>query len=99
MDVGIRLIQLRETQGMTTNKLANKAGISQSYLREIELGKKNPTVEILSYLCDALKITLAQFFTEESNGIHPLLQSSLEKLNEPEQIKLAAFLSEIYNRR
>jgi transcriptional regulator with XRE-family HTH domain len=32
----------------------------------VELGKKNPTVEILSYLCDALDISLQEFFDTES---------------------------------
>lgn len=55
MEVGKRIIELREKKNFTTNYLANKAGISQSYLRAIELGKKNPTVEMLTYICDALK--------------------------------------------
>ena len=58
LNVGKRIIQLREDKGISTNKLANLAGISQSYLRDIELGNKQPTVEYLSYICDALGITL-----------------------------------------
>ena len=38
MNVASRIIYLREQKGLTTNKLANMAGISQSHLREIELG-------------------------------------------------------------
>lgn len=51
---------------MTVNKLANTAGISQSFLREIELGNKKPTVETLSLLCDALHITLKDFFDDSA---------------------------------
>ena len=58
MNVASRIIYLREQKGLTTNKLANMAGISQSHLREIELGLRNPTVETLSYFCDALGVTL-----------------------------------------
>ena len=54
MNVGERIKELREKRGLTVNKLANLAGISQSYLRDVELGNKNPTVETLSYFCDAL---------------------------------------------
>lgn len=95
MEVSRRIVQLREMQGISTNKLANKAGISQSYLRDIELGKKNPTVEVLSYICEALKITLKDFFSEEESGLHPFLQSALEKLNVREQIKLAELINEM----
>ena len=51
MNVGGRITELRKKKGITTNRLAYLAGISQSYLRDIELGKKNPTVEVLSYIC------------------------------------------------
>ena len=34
----------------------------------IELGNKNPTIETLSYICDALEISLAEFFAEETEN-------------------------------
>lgn len=65
MDVGKRITYLRIQKGYSVNKLANLSGISQSYLRDVELGKKNPTVEVLSYVCDALNISLSDFFDEQ----------------------------------
>ena len=62
MSVAKQITRFREERGYSVNKLANLAGISQSYLREVELGNRNPTVEVLSYICDALKISLADFF-------------------------------------
>ena len=64
MNVGKRISFFREQKGMTVNKLANRAGISQSYLRSIELEEKNPTVEFLSYICEALDISLKEFFDD-----------------------------------
>lgn len=95
MDISKRIIELREQQGMSTNKLANKAGISQSYLREIELGLKNPTVEVLSYICYALEISLKNFFTTSKSNLHPALLSALDNLNEEQQLKLAEFITAI----
>lgn len=92
MEVGKRITELREKRNITTNKLANTAGVSQSYLREIELGNKNPTVEMLSYICYALNVSLRDFFTVEQNKIEPSLMMALEKLNETEQQKLADFI-------
>ena len=66
MDVSERIRFFREQKKMTVNKLANQAGISQSFLREVELGRKKPTVETLSLLCDALGITLRDFFDDRS---------------------------------
>ena len=62
MNLGSLIKQYRLAKGYSVNKLANLSGISQSYLRDVELGNKNPSVEILSYLCDALHISLADFF-------------------------------------
>lgn len=64
MEIGKRLAFFRAGKGYTVNKLANLSGVSQSYLREIELGSKNPTVEFLSILCDTLGITLKEFFDD-----------------------------------
>lgn len=95
MNVAQRLVELREHRGITTNKLANLAGISQSHLREIELGTRNPTVETLSYFCDALGISLEEFFCEEKQELDPALLSSLKKLTPKQQQALADFLNSI----
>lgn len=76
MDIGKRITFLRTSKGYSVNKLANLSGISQSYLRDVELGNKNPTVEIVSLLCDTLGISLKDFFddqTESNLGSDPLL--------------------------
>lgn len=95
MNIAQRIIYFREKRGITTNKLANLAGISQSHLREIELGQRNPTVETLSYFCDALGISLEEFFRESECEIDPGLMTALKKLSEKEQQSLADFLNMI----
>ena len=50
MDIGTRISYFRNAKQYSVNRLATLAGISQSYLRDVELGKKNPTVEVLSYI-------------------------------------------------
>lgn len=97
MDIGQRIKELKEKKNMTTNALANKAGVSQSYLRDVELGKKNPTVEMLSYICDALGISLYNFFTDDIQSISPFLLSAINLLTEKEQIKLSEFIFELKN--
>ena len=96
MEISERIIALREARGFSTNKLANRAGISQSYLREIELGKKNPTIEILSYICEALDVSLSGFFSENTTTVHPILMTEIQRLNESQQIKLADCLRTLH---
>ena len=91
-DVGARIKELRTERGLTVNGLANKAGISQSFLRDIELGNKQPTVEYLEYICEALKISLVDFFDvkDDSDKIIKLIS----KMSQNQKSKLIEFLDE-----
>lgn len=89
-NIGKRITYFRQQKNITVNKLANIAGISQSYLRDIELGKKQPTVEYLSYICDALNVSLAAFFTDDNDS--NTLNSLFNKLNPHQQQSLMDFL-------
>lgn len=93
LNVGERIIELRTAKGFTTNKLANLAGVSQSHLREIELGKRNPTVETLSFFCDALGVSLSDFFRSDDEGVNPYLLTAIKGLSDSQQMKLADFIN------
>ena len=93
MDVGKRISYLREQKGITVNKLANLAGISQSFLRDIELGNKQPTIEYLSYICDALGIALELFFHDTANDDE--ITIALLKLSEQQRKELVRFLKSL----
>ena len=94
MDIAARIKYFREQKGYTVNKLANLAGISQSYLRSVELGQKNPTIETLSELCWALNISLRDFFDEEtlSRLQHDELFQQIYRLTDEQRKRLTEFL-------
>lgn len=97
MEIGKRITYLRTAKKYSVNKLANLSGISQSYLRDIELGNKNPTVELLSIICNTLEISLQDFFNEdEFNSIStdPLI-SKIYQLNSEQRTALMNFLDAI----
>ncbi len=97
MDVGNRIRQLREAKHYTVNGLANRAGVSQSYLRDLELNHKNPTVETLSAICWALDISLKDFFTEDldcSLSNNPVLKA-VYRLSREQQAALLTFLQSL----
>ncbi|MCR5625602.1 MAG: helix-turn-helix domain-containing protein [Lachnospiraceae bacterium] len=95
-EVSKRITFLREKKGYTVNKLANIAGVSQSHLRDIELGHKNPTIEMLTYICDALGISINDFFSESKDDFlsDPLIEQ-IYKLNSNQRKALETFLNEI----
>lgn len=67
MDVGGRIRLLREKAGFSQNELAGRADISQTHLRRVELGQAGITVDHLLMVCDALGVTLKEFFDIEEN--------------------------------
>lgn len=85
MDVSTRLRSLREQYGYTQNGLAERAGVSQTHLRRVELGQADITVSHLQLLCDAMNITMQDFF-EETNKTDEIL-IAFSKLS-PKQKKL-----------
>lgn len=94
MTVGEKITFYRTAKNYTVNKLANLSGISQSYLRDVELGNKNPTVEVLSYVCDALGISLADFFADTTQNrleTDPLLEK-VYRLTPKQKDSLLSFL-------
>lgn len=97
MDVGARIRHLREKQGWTTNYLANSCGVSQSFLRSVELGEKGISVEYLSLICDTLGISLKDFFDvpTETDGLGDVLCRKIRALNVQQQAALSAFLDTI----
>jgi transcriptional regulator with XRE-family HTH domain len=98
MNIGERIAYFRKERRYTVNRLANMAGISQSYLRDIELGNNsNPSVEVLDCLCGALGITLKEFFNVEEDKPFrkETLQKEISKLTPAQQKNLYVFLKSI----
>jgi DNA-binding XRE family transcriptional regulator len=56
---GENLVRLwRQHRGLTLEQLAEKAGISKSFLSQIETGKRAGTVDKLQLIAQALNLTL-----------------------------------------
>ena len=93
MDVRKRIISLREQCGLTQNGLAEKAGVSQSHLRRVELGQADITVGHLQLLCDAMSISIQDFFKDDSNSDE--MSVALSKLSPKQKTLLIAFLESL----
>ena len=66
-----RILQLCRERNITIGKLCSTAGTTASTVHDIVTGTtKNPRVFTLKKLCDALDITLSEFFdTPEFNNM------------------------------
>src|SRR5690625_7519112 len=63
--IGNQLKALRKAKNLTTQELADKVSISQSYLSRFENGRANPDIEMLESILTALGTNLSSFFALE----------------------------------
>lgn len=50
--------QKREALGLSQHQLAKQLGITQTFLSEIERGRKSPSLEQFFRICEALKVQI-----------------------------------------
>jgi transcriptional regulator with XRE-family HTH domain len=89
--LGKRIGDIRKRNGLSQEKLAERAGISAQYVSNIERGKENPTLDLLLGLADALKVSLGEMCDFEDmdqrkaqNTIREIL-----KIKDPERLRTA----------
>ena len=58
--IGDVLRHARTTQGRTLRDVSDAARVSLGYLSEVERGRKEPSSELLSSICDALEVPLSR---------------------------------------
>lgn len=65
MDCLERIRTLLEERGWSVYRLAQEAGVPQSTLANLFLRNNMPTVSTLERICQALGITMAEFFSQQ----------------------------------
>lgn len=93
MNIGGRIRELREKSGYSQNRFADFAGISQAHLRRVELGQADITVGHLQLVCDALGITLKEFFSVDNAADEASL--AISKLSPKQKQLLMDFLKSL----
>lgn len=88
MSIGARIKLFRNQKGLTQVKLATNAGISRSYLADVEANRYNPSLSTLMDLAQALGIAVSCLLDDREIDFHNLEQAckdkgvSLESLSE-----------------
>jgi transcriptional regulator with XRE-family HTH domain len=63
--LGKRVRQLRDRKGWTQEQLAEHADIQRTYLAEVELGRRNPSLKHLQKLAKAFRVGIASLFLND----------------------------------
>ena len=74
MDVLARIDELRKEKGWSVNYLALEAGLTQSTLNNLYSRKTEPKISTLRAICEALGISLSDFFKEEASSDDELVR-------------------------
>ena len=61
---GKRIRELREAKGMSQIALAEKIGIEQPHLSNLENGRKEPKLRVIEMLASGLGVSLRKMFWE-----------------------------------
>jgi len=65
VNIGGKLRFYRGQNGMTLKELAERTGLSISFISDIENGRKNPSVENLQKLADGLGVNTSELMNEK----------------------------------
>ncbi len=60
--------RLREQRGWSQDELAKRAGVSNVHICTIEKGTRNPSLDVLGRIAEALGVTASELLREE--GTH-----------------------------
>ena len=61
---GMRIKELRMQQGISQEELADRCGLHRTYISDVELGKRNISLENIERIVISLDKTLSDFFKE-----------------------------------
>lgn len=66
MDIGHRIRQLRTKNNLTLEELASRCELTKGFLSQLERNLTSPSIATLQDIVEALGLTLAKFFQEET---------------------------------
>ncbi|URM98881.1 XRE family transcriptional regulator [Actinomadura madurae] len=78
--VGARLQAFREARRLSVRKTALAAGVSPSFVSQLERGKSNASVAVLQKLCDVLDIHVSDLFASTDPAVKPVRMATREPL-------------------
>ncbi|WP_407121398.1 helix-turn-helix domain-containing protein [Bradyrhizobium sp. STM 3561] len=81
--VGWNVRRIRVDRGIPQEQLAYDAGIDNSYMSGLELGKANPTIDLLERIADTLGVPLSDLVVQPDQGA--IVPKTLPKGRKPKR--------------
>ena len=67
MDISERLKSIRVAKNMSVYKLSQLSGVSETQIRDLERGDRNPSIDTLCRLVEPMGVPVSELFTESNN--------------------------------
>jgi transcriptional regulator with XRE-family HTH domain len=82
MQIGKNIRTLREERGLDQGELADRVGITQPYLSQLENGQRDPSVSLLRKIVDELETSLPGLFllSMDEEDVRPDHREAFRKL-------------------
>ena len=67
MDISERLKSIRVAKNMSVYKLSQLSGVSETHIRDLERGDRNPSIDTLCRLVEPMGVPVSELFTESNS--------------------------------
>lgn len=96
MNIGYRIKQIRKKSKMTAKELSHRIEVSPSFISAVENNDSKLSLKTLAKICDALGVSLAEFFNEEASVVDAKLNSIISIMPEEKKWQLLNFLDGLF---
>lgn len=85
LDVLNRIKDIMDQMGWTEYKLAKESNLSQSTISNMFARNTLPTIPTLEAICKAFRISLSEFFLDDTDSTKSTVMSKYTRLNNEQQ--------------
>src|SRR3972149_1802234 len=87
--IGEKIKSLRESEGLTQEEIAVKAGVSKEFISMVESGKRNPSLDVLSKIASVFSIETSYFMDTKREDFALALRTA--EINEKDKDEIRKF--------
>ena len=93
LQLGPRIRALRQARNVTLRELAGRAGVTESFLSQVEREVTSPSIASVQRIAHALDLSIAELFTEEAPHGRVVRRAERRRIHYPGLLAVDEFLT------